>query len=126
MFPNLIAILPHLGTGKVKALGIASEERSPLAPDLPTMGESGVPAFREGTWYGLLAPRGTPSSVIAMLNQEIAAALQVKDIRDNLGKLGVFVSTLSTPEQFSNLIRSDIAKWDRVLKTAGNPAIDRF
>jgi tripartite-type tricarboxylate transporter receptor subunit TctC len=126
MFPNLIAILPHLGTGKVRALGIASEERSSLAPDLPTMAEAGVRAFREGTWYGLLAPRGTPSSIVNLLNQEIAAALQARDIRDNLGRLGVFVSTLSTPGQFANLIRSDIEKWDRVLKAAGNPAIDGF
>jgi tripartite-type tricarboxylate transporter receptor subunit TctC len=126
MFPNLIAALPHVRTGKLKALGIASAERSPLAPDLPTMHESGVPSFREGTWYGVLAPRGTPSSVITLLNQEIAAALQTKSIRESLEKLGIVVSAVSTPADFSNLIRSDIEKWDRVLKAAGNPAIDRF
>jgi tripartite-type tricarboxylate transporter receptor subunit TctC len=126
MFPNLIAILPHLGTGRVRALAIASEGRSPLAPDLPTMSEAGIPAFREGTWYGIIAPRGTPPGVIALLNQEIVAALQTRDIRDNLERLGVFVSRLSTPEQFANLIRSDIAKWEQVLKAAGNPKFDSF
>lgn len=126
MFPNVIASFPHLRTGRIRGHAIASEARSPLAPDLPTMSEAGFPAFREGTWYGFLAPRGAPAGVIALLNQEITAALQTRDVRDSLVKLGVFVSTLSTPEQFSNLIRSDIAKWDKVLKAAGNPAIDGF
>jgi tripartite-type tricarboxylate transporter receptor subunit TctC len=126
MFPNLIAVSPHIGKGRLKALAIAHEARSPLAPDLPTMAEAGVRDFREGTWYGFLAPRATPANIVSLLNQEMAAALQLKETRDNLARIGVFASTLTTPEQFSNLIKADIAKWDKLLKTAGKLELERF
>ncbi len=124
MFPNLVALMPYLGTGRLRALGIASEARSPLAPDLPTMEETGVQPLREGTWYGMLAPRGTPANIINTLNQEITAALQSKDIRGNIARLGIFVSTQYAPEQFASLIRADIAKWEKVVKSAGSRALE--
>ncbi len=117
MLPHLMAALPHVRTGKLKALGVASKERAPLAPDLPTMTESGFP-LEEGTWYGVLAPNGTPKSVIGLLNREIIALLRTKDFHDKLASLGI-VPDLSTPEEFWKFIRSEINKWGRVIKDAG-------
>ena len=117
MLPHLMAALPHLLTGKLKALGVASKQRSPLVPDLPTMTESGVP-LEEGTWYGVLAPNGTPKSVIGFLNREIIALLRTKDLHDKLASMGIMLD-FATPEEFWKFIRSEMNKWSRVIKDAG-------
>ncbi len=117
MLPHLMAAMPHLLTGKLKALGVASKQRSPLAPDLPTMTESGV-SLEEGTWYGVLAPNGTPESVIGFLNREITALLRTKDLHDKLASMGIMLD-FATPEEFRKFIRSEINKWGRVIKDAG-------
>lgn len=116
--PNLIGALAQVRAGKLRALGVASTERSPLAPEVPTMTEAGVPGFANGTWYGVLAPKGTPKNVITRLNREIVALLQAKDFRDQLASRGV-VPDISTPEEFGKFIRSEIDKWGRVMKDAG-------
>jgi len=118
MLPNLIGALQQVRAGKLKALAVASAQRSPLAPDIPTMIESGVAGFVEGTWYGVIAPRGTPKSVISVLNREIVVLLKTKDLRDQLATRGV-VPDISTPEEFDKFIRSEIDKWARVMKEAG-------
>lgn len=116
--PNLIGALAQVRAGKLRALGVASAERSPLAPEVPTMTEAGVPGFEGGTWYGVLAPKGTPKSVIVLLNRAIVALLNVKEFRDQLASRGV-VPDISTPEEFGKFIRSEIDKWGRVMKDAG-------
>ena len=117
MMPNLIGALSLVRAGRLKALGVASRERSPLARDLPTLDESGVPGFDEGTWYGVMAPAGTPKSVIELLNREITAVLETRDFRYKVEATGV-IPRASTPEEFRKFVRSEIDKWGRVMKDA--------
>ena len=118
MLPNLIGAAALVRAGKLKALGVASAQRSPLAPDLPTMTEAGLRGFEGGTWYGVLAPRGTPQEVITLLNREIAAALQTQELRERFSALGV-VPEIRTPQEFLGFIRSEIEKWGTAMKDAG-------
>lgn len=115
MMPNLIGGLSLVRAGKLTCLGVASRERSPLARELPTLNESGLPGFDEGTWYGVMAPAGTPKSAIELLNREITALLQTRDLRDRVEATGVIIRT-STPEEFQKFVRSEIEKWGRVMK----------
>lgn len=115
MMPNLIGGLSLVRAGKLKCLGVASRERSPLARELPTLDESGLPGFDEGTWYGVMAPAGTPMNVIEMLNREITALLQTRDLRDKVEATGVIIRT-STPDEFQRFVRAEIEKWGRVMK----------
>lgn len=125
MMPNLVGALPHVHAGKLRALSVASAQRSPLAPAIPTMAESGLAGVEMGTWYGLLAPQGTPQPVIQMLNREIVALLQTKALRDQLATRGV-VPEISTPEEFSAFIRAEIDKWSGVIKDAGLSQTEQF
>jgi len=124
MFPNIIAISPYLGKDRLRALAIASESRSPLAKNIPTFAEAGVTPLKEGTWYGILAPIGTPSAVVTKLNHEISSVIQLKEVKENLEKIGVIISPMNTPEQFSDLIKADITKWDKVVKQYSNLKFD--
>jgi tripartite-type tricarboxylate transporter receptor subunit TctC len=116
--PNLIGALPHLKSGKIRVLGVASLKRVPSAPDIPTFAESGVSGAESGTWYGILAPRATPSASVEVLNREIVSQLQSQALRDQLATVGV-VPEPSSPQQFSSFIRAEIQKWGDVMKYAG-------
>lgn len=118
MLPNLIGALPHVRAGKVRALGVASTQRSPLAPDVPTMTEAGVTGYTGGTHYGVLAPAGTLPDIVRLLNREIVALLHTQDLRDRLATQGV-VPDSSTPEEYWKFLQSEMAKWDGVIKDAG-------
>lgn len=119
-FPNLVAVSKHAAAGRVRALAIGSPKRSALAPDLPTMAEAGMPKFDAGTWYGWIAPRGTPQGVVDTIHRETTAYLQSPDGRERLEALGLVPSTLSTPDEFGKLILADIEKWRGAIKGAGN------
>ncbi|TMG76489.1 MAG: tripartite tricarboxylate transporter substrate binding protein, partial [Betaproteobacteria bacterium] len=97
-------------------LAVASSKRSPLAPDIPTLTELGYPIDID-TWYGLLAPAGTPRDVIAKLNSEVIRILNSRDIRDRTRSQGIELGG-STPEEFAAFIRADIAKWGNVIREA--------
>jgi tripartite-type tricarboxylate transporter receptor subunit TctC len=111
------AALPQARAGKVRALAVSSLKRSSLAPELPTVAESGVPGYDAITWYGIAAPRGTSPAVIAILNREIVAVLGTGEFRERLATLGI-EPTASTPEEFASYLRSDVAKWTRAIKEA--------
>lgn len=119
-FPNLVAVSPHLSAGRLRALAVGSAQRSPLAPELPTMTEAGVPRFDAGTWYGLIAPRGTPAHAIDILHRETLAYIQSPDAGERLQALGLVPSTLTSPAEFGKLILADIEKWRGAIKGAGN------
>ena len=116
--PNLVGALPHVRSGKIKVLAVAAEQRAPSAPDIPTLAESGVKGAEAGTWYGMLAPRGTPPAVIERLNREIVAQLQTQTLRDQLATVGV-APDIGTPQQFASFIRAEMDKWGAVMKFAG-------
>jgi tripartite-type tricarboxylate transporter receptor subunit TctC len=109
--------LPYAAAGKLRILAVSGDQRSPLAPDLPTFKEAGMPGFDVDLWYGLLAPAHTPSTIIDRLNQEIAQALAQNDVREILLKQGLIPAT-STPEALGGLIRADLARWETVVAQA--------
>lgn len=117
MFGNLVASLPHVKSGKLRALAVTSLKRSPAMPELPTVAESGLPDFEVTVWLGLIGPAGIPKPVVAKLNLETARIVQSADTRERLAALG-FDSLIATPEQYMAMIKSDVVKWGRVVRDA--------
>ena len=116
---SLPTALPHAKVGKLRALAVTSAQRSQLAPDYPTVDEAaGLKGYEANVWFGLFAPTGTPPAVINRLNAEIEKLEQQKDIRDRLTTLG-FDPVRNTPEQFLQLLRTDVAKWAKVVRDSG-------
>jgi tripartite-type tricarboxylate transporter receptor subunit TctC len=115
---SLPAALPHIKGGKLVALGITAAQRSAVAPDVPTIAESGLAGFELENWYGLLAPAGTPRDIVNKLNSEIVKALQLPDVRERLNSQGFEVRT-NTPDQFAAYIRSEVVKWAKIVKASG-------
>jgi tripartite-type tricarboxylate transporter receptor subunit TctC len=118
MFANLTDIGSQIKGGKVKALAVSTPKRAGSLPDLPTLSEAGLPGFEITSWFGLLAPAGTPAPIIARLNAETNKVLARTDVRDTLGAQGLEV-TSGTPEQFAAHIKSEIAKFTKIGKSAG-------
>lgn len=114
---NVLAYLPHIKTGKIRVLAVASRNRSPLLPDVPTMTEAGVAGFESATNYTLFAPTGTPKEYITMLNRESNAVIQRADFRDKLLALGIVVSG-STHEAAQARIPEEMARWAKVITAA--------
>ena len=121
MFDILVTALPQIRAGKVRALAVASAKRSPFAPDIPTMAESGVDGYAQAgnePWFGIFAPAGTPSAVVDRLNGELRKALNSPDLSQVMKAQGYDVWTLD-PAAFLSFIRDDHAKWGKVVKDAG-------
>jgi len=114
---SLPAYLPHLKSGKLRALAVASPRRSALMPELPTMAEAGAPGVVSSTDYGMFAPAATPKEVIALLNREMQAVLAMPDLRAKLGSAGIEVVG-GTPESLQAEYADEMAKWARVVKGA--------
>jgi tripartite-type tricarboxylate transporter receptor subunit TctC len=111
--------LPHARAGKLRMLAVTSLERTPLAPEYPTVAEAaGMPGFEAIVWIGLLAPAATPATAINRLNGEIARLVKVQELREQLAKTANEPS-YHTPAAFAELIRSDMAKWGKVVREAG-------
>ncbi len=117
-FSNIPAAQPLMASGRIKALAITSAKRSPLLPDLPTMIEGGLPGFVTQTWYGLLAPAGTPADVVSALNAVVVTAVQTEDFRAQLAKLGAD-PIAETPEYFHKMLVEEIERWAKVVKASG-------
>jgi tripartite-type tricarboxylate transporter receptor subunit TctC len=120
---NAGAILPTVRDGKLRALAMTARTRSPNMPEYPTMIEAGVPDFEVTSWFGLLAPAGTPAPIIARLHQEAVKIVQPADMHEKFGRIGLDVVT-DGPEAFAEIIRTDIIKWAKVIKDAGIKAGD--
>jgi tripartite-type tricarboxylate transporter receptor subunit TctC len=118
MFGPVVAVLPLAQAGKVRALAVTSAKRSALAPELPTMIESGVPGFEVTGWYGLAAPAGTPKAIVERLNAETNRALQSPEIVEQFRVQG-FEPIGGTPGQMNAQIRSDTAQWTKIIRDAG-------
>lgn len=117
--PILIAGLPHIRGGRLKALAVTSAKRASAAPEIPTMAESGgLPGYEAAQWLGFVAPAGTPADVVTRIDAELNRALQQPDVRQRVGGLGVdFAPT--TPGQFAVDIRADMVKWGQLIKSLG-------
>jgi tripartite-type tricarboxylate transporter receptor subunit TctC len=119
MFMPVHTTLPHLKSGKLRVLSVAGASRNPLLPEAPTIAESaGIPGFEVDLWYGLLVPAKTPREIIDKLNGELRVILADEAMRTRLSAQGLQL-TSSTPEALGTLIKSDIDKWSKVIKTAG-------
>ncbi|CAN0456676.1 unnamed protein product, partial [Phaeothamnion confervicola] len=117
-YPSLTAVLPYVRSGKLKALGMTSLTRSPLAPEVPTVSESGVPGYQANIWNGILAPAATPKPLIARLNTEIVRALGSQDLRERFAAAGADAAH-STPEEFRAFVAAEQIKWAKVIRDAG-------
>lgn len=118
MMANLTTAQPHIRSGRLRALGIGTKERSPLFPELPTIAESGVPGYEANNWNGVVVPAGTPRAVIQLLHREITAVLREPVVVDRMARSGL-EPIGDTPDQFARYLRSEVEKWGRLVKTAG-------
>ena len=110
--------LPQARAGRIRALAMTSEQRLPVAPDIPTVAESGVPGFEAVSWQGVVVPAGTPRVIVNRLHGEVAKALQSPEVSQRLIAEGTTPGGI-TPDVFAAYIRSEIAKWAKVVKIAG-------
>lgn len=118
MFVIPAVAMPHLNAGRLRAYGISSAKRSPLAPDVPTVAEAGVPGFEGGAWYGVVVPAGTPQPIVAKLARDIIAILRQPEVNQSLIKRGIEV-VASEPAAFASFIRSEVARYARVVAESG-------
>jgi tripartite-type tricarboxylate transporter receptor subunit TctC len=118
MFANTLSVLPQVRAGRLRALAISSARRSAAAPEVPTVAESGLPGYESGTWFALLAPTGTPRDIVNRLNAELGKIVATADMKAKLLDQGADPVTM-TPEQIRAFLKSELAKWTKVVKTVG-------
>jgi tripartite-type tricarboxylate transporter receptor subunit TctC len=118
MFDNLPPSLPQIKSGKLRALAVTSAARAPALPDVPTIAESGLPGFEASSWFGLLAPAGTPPAIIAKINAEVAKWLASPEGKEKLASIGANAAG-GSPEDFARHIQAETAKWAKVVKESG-------
>lgn len=118
MFASLPGAIDQIRAGRIRAIAVTSAKRSAAAPDIPTVAESGVPGYDAPSWWGLLAPAGTPNAIITRLNADTLKALRARDVHELLIRQGMDPAG-STPAEFDAYLRADIAKWTRVVQEVG-------
>ena len=114
---NTLVALPHVKAGRLRGIAITSARRSTLVPELPTIAESAVRGFEAGTWYGLLAPAGSPREIVTRLNRAVVQIVQLPDVREKLAAQGAEPLT-GSPEQAGEFVRREISRWAKVVKAA--------
>ncbi|HOA92568.1 MAG TPA: tripartite tricarboxylate transporter substrate binding protein [Quisquiliibacterium sp.] len=117
-FDTMTAITPHVKSGKVTPIATTRLKRSPAYPNLPTVAELGYPGFDVSTWYGLMAPAGTPAEIVTRLNREVERILTLPDVKEKLNSVGAEDGG-GSPEQFGKFVRDEIAKYAKIVKEAG-------
>jgi tripartite-type tricarboxylate transporter receptor subunit TctC len=118
MFDNLASATAQVKAGKLRALAVTTGQRASALPEVPTMAESGLPGFDVSTWFGVFGPAGIPAPIIARLNGAMTTALRSPEMRERLARMGAEPAP-GTPEQFAELLRSELAKYERVVKSSG-------
>ncbi len=118
MFDGIVTGLPAVKAGRLRALGVTTLKRWQGAPDIPTMSEAGLAGFEVNSWYGLLAPAGTPREIVLRLNSEVSRSLREPDARERLYSIGAEPMS-NTPEEYAAYINAEMAKWSKVIKAAG-------
>ena len=121
MFDAIPATLPHIKSGRLRGLGIATLKRSEFAPDLPTIAESGYAGFEAVGWIGIAAPAKTPSAILDKLNAEVVKIINSSDVKERLATLA-FTPVGDTRAQFAAFMRAEIAKWGKAVKESGAKA----
>jgi tripartite-type tricarboxylate transporter receptor subunit TctC len=118
MFNNTASVMPHVTAGKLRAVALASLERSALLPEIPTVAESGLPGFEVRSWHGVFVPTATPRDIVNRLSAEIVRAVRAADVRSRLNAQGVELVD-SSPEEFAEFVRKELAKWAKVVRQSG-------
>jgi len=118
MFDNLASATTQIKAGKLRALAVTTLQRASAMPEVPTMADAGLPGFDVSTWFGVFAPAGTPAPIVARLNNAMTAALRSAEMRERLARMGAEPAP-GTPEQFAELLRSELAKYQQVVKFSG-------
>jgi tripartite-type tricarboxylate transporter receptor subunit TctC len=118
IFSDALPVMQHIRAGKLRPIGITSKERSPLSPDIPTMAEQGFPDLVAVNWWGVLVPAGTPRPIVDKLNADLAKVLVDPDLKKRYAELGV-EPVSSTPEFFGELVKTETARYAKVIKDAG-------
>lgn len=121
MMDSIVTGLPHVRSGALRGIAVSTAKRTPLAPDIPTVAESGIPGFEAFLWYGIVAPAQTPPEIIMHLAREIAAVMKLPEIRERLIALGSEPAE-SGPESFATFIKTEADKWGEVVKVSGAKA----
>jgi len=121
VFATAETAVPQVKAGKIRALGVTTAKRSALLPDLPTIAEGGLPGYEANNWYGLLAPAKTPAAIVERLNREVVKVLNMPNVKEQLFRSGLDASP-STPKEFGAYIKSEMAKWSKVVKASGAKA----
>lgn len=118
VFGTSLSVMPHVRSGRLRAMATTGAQRSPALPDLPTVAEAGVSGYEAGLWYGFVGPARIPSEIVRRLNSEIVAVLRLPEVRERLASQGVDAHP-STPEEFGRLLVSDLERWAKVVQRAG-------
>lgn len=118
MISNMPPVVPHVKSGKLRALATTGTARSTAMPDLPTVAEAGLPGYESDLWWGVLAPAGTPKTIVTKLNSEIVKILRMPDVKERLSSMGA-EPIGDVPEAFATTIKADIQKWAKVVKESG-------
>ena len=116
-YDNILTSVPHIRSGRVRALALSGAKRTPLLPELPTVAESGLPGYDIVVWQGLLAPAGTPPEIIARLQDASVAAMQMPDVRERMAKLGTDVIG-GTRQEFAAFIKAELEKYGKIIRQA--------
>ncbi len=114
LFDSLPTGMPHVREGRLRALGVTSLKRSPLAPELPAIAET-LPGFESNTWFGFYGPKGLPADIVARINKAANEALADPEVKEKLSRLGIEPATPGTPEQFAKMVATDAAKWKKIV-----------
>ena len=121
MFELIPTAMPHVKSGRMRALAVTSRSRSPVMPELPTVAESGLPGYDVASWFALCAPAGTPRAVVDKVSADVGAILKTPDMQSRIGGLGA-QPLVMTPEEFGRFLRAEITKWSKVVKDSGATA----
>ena len=117
-FPTIVSSLPFVRAGRLRGLAVTSARRAAVVPELPSIAEAGVPGYDSATWFGMLAPAGTPAAIVLKLNQEATRAIQLPDTRNRFLEQGL-EPVGNKPEEFAAIIADDMAKWAKVVAASG-------
>jgi tripartite-type tricarboxylate transporter receptor subunit TctC len=116
---DLPAPLPHVKSGRLRAIAVTGEARSPLLPDVPTAREQGYPALQATNWYGLMAPAATPPAVVARLHAAFVSAVEAPETRERYANVGVDPTASQSSGAFSSFVREEFARWGKVVRSTG-------
>lgn len=119
MITGVVALMPHIKSGRLRGLGVTSAKRVPALPDLPTIIESGIAGFDVSSWFGVFQPGAVPKPIVRKMNLEIRRMLENEDIRQRLTSLGADPAEQNTPEQFAAYVKSEMARWSKVVNDTG-------